>query len=99
MAYHRVDQEVEKAKGRRFALVWVGHILALAAFAIRLLPEIDIVRILSVILVCTMIGSTVFWIEYGVFSWMITHNRDDHNRRERIIERIQNVAAEEKRNT
>lgn len=94
--YHRVDQEVEKSKGRRIALIWIGHILALVILSVALLRISDIQQMLTCVVACLILGSFLFWIEFEVFGWLITHNREDHERRERIIERIKKVKAMER---
>jgi len=86
--YHEIDQEVEKAKGRRVFLVFAG------TFLLNLIVIACIIRPsnLSSWLICLLVGVLAaafhFWLSFGVYSWLFTRNLEDNERRTHITMRI-----------
>ena len=86
--YYRVDREVEKQKGRRIALVFVGYIVACSFIVIVLAQPSSIAAILGCLLVSALVSALLFWISFSVFNWLFQKNLQDNERREHIELRI-----------
>lgn len=87
--YHEVDREVEKAKGRRTWLATGAFFVLPALFIIALSERFSILQFLFLLAIAAVSAIVRFWFFFPIFSWLCHKNTEDHERREKIILRIQ----------
>ena len=86
--YYDIDAQVEKRKGRR---ILVLHVVFLAAYfgILCIISKPDSLGALAGLLIPSIfLTCGHFWINYSLFSWMISKAHEDNDRRDFIAKRI-----------
>ena len=97
--YRQTDAEVENAKGRRVAFLFLGFFIAHLILFYAIIRPDSFIAVVVILLMTIFLSPFSTLLHFYIFSQFFHKQQVENNRREEVLKRIQFAKERESRNT